>query len=95
MAVIDHAVHEKVRIKADKPYSCNNLDRKFPIYHAPDRFAGTTGDQPIWWLRRKPIKHVMSRKCRYDMSLTDPRCGGCKQRGSGEKYDATVRAQGT
>lgn len=91
MPVIDHAVHEKVRISADKPYGCHNREMSAG-YHAINRFAGTTGHQPIWWLERMRIPHVMSRECRFDMSLKDPRCEGCKHRGSGEAYDARIRA---
>lgn len=94
MAVIDHAVHEKVKIQADKPYGCHNTERNFTGYHAPNRAAGTDGYKPTWWLERVRIPHVMSRDCRYDMSLTDARCTGCKHRGSGEKYNAMVRSQG-
>ena len=94
MAVIDHAVHDKVKIEASKPYGCHNKERLMNGYHAPNRFAGTTGNEPIWWIGRMKIPHVMSRECRYDMSLTDARCGGCKHRGSGEKYALMVRVNG-
>ena len=91
MPVIDHEVHEKVSIDAYKPYGCKDREMS-PGYHAINRFAGTTGHQPIWWLERVRIPHVMSRECRYDMSLTDPRCTDCKHRGTGEAYAARVRA---
>lgn len=89
--VEDHAVHEKVQIEATKPYGCHNKDRDFMGYQAPNRFAGTTGHEPIWWLGRKPIPHVMSKECRYDHSLTDPRCTACKHQGSGERYSERIR----
>ena len=91
MPVIEHEVHEKVRISENKPYGCHNHDRDFTNYSAPNRFTGTTGYEPIYWLGRKSIPHVMSRECRYDTSLKDPRCDDCKHRGSGEAYDAKVR----
>ena len=91
MPVEDHAVHEKVRISESKPYGCHNRDRDMTGYSAPNRFTGTTGYEPIYWLGRVKIPHIMSRECRYDMSLKDPRCDGCKHRGSGEAYDAKVR----
>lgn len=94
MPVEEHAVHKLVRIKADKPYGCHNTERNFTGYHAPNRAAGTDGYKPTWWLERVRIPHVMSRDCRYDMSLTDARCTGCKHQGNGEKYNAMVRAQG-
>ena len=92
MAVIAHAVHDKVKIEAGKPYGCHNSARDFTGYHAPNRFAGTTGNEPIWWIGRMKVPHVMSRECRYDMSLTDARCWGCNHAGSGERYAAMVNA---
>lgn len=93
MPVEEHAVHEKVRIKADKPYGC--FDREFTeTYYAPNRKMGSSGYEPIFFFERIRIPHRMSRECRYDMSLKDPRCNGCKQRGSGEKYSERVRSQG-
>lgn len=91
--VIDHKVHDKVRIDAAKPYGCK--DREFlEAYPAPDRRAGTNGYMPTFWFERVRIPHVMSRECRYDMSLTDARCGGCKHRGSGEVYANKIRKAG-
>lgn len=95
MAVLDHAVHEKTAIEASRPYGCHGKDRLFTGYQAPNRFAGTTGNEPIWWIGRKPVPHVMSRECRYDMSLTDLRCAGCKHQGSGERYAEMVKAAGS
>ena len=92
MPVENHEVHEKVKITASKPYGCNNRDRDFTGYHAPNRFAGTTGNEPIWWLGRVKIPHVMSKECRFDMSLSDPRCENCKHQGSGERYNEKIRA---
>lgn len=95
MPVEDHAVSDIVRIKDSKPYGCHNGARDFTGYHAPNRFAGTTGNEPIWWIGRMKVPHVMSRECRYDMSLTDARCGGCNHAGSGERYAAMVTAAGS
>ena len=91
MPVEDHEVHEKTRIEAAKPYGCHNRDRDMTGYSAPNRFAGTTGHEPIYWLGRVKIPHVMSRECRYDMSNNDSRCNGCKHRGSGEAYAKKVQ----
>lgn len=93
MPVIEHSVHDKVRINSDTPYGCKDRDIS-EAYHAPDRRAGTTGYQPTFWFERVRIPHVMSRSCRYDLSLQDARCGGCKHRGSGEKYNQMVRSKG-
>lgn len=90
MPVEDHAVHAKTSIAENKPYGCFNREMSAG-YHAINRFAGTTGHQPIWWLERVRIPHVMSRECRYDMSMTDKRCDGCKHRGSGEAYSKKVK----
>jgi hypothetical protein len=35
----------------------------------------------------------MSTTCRYDHSLTDPRCTNCVHRGDGEIYDEAIRAK--
>lgn len=94
MPVEDHAVNEKVRIKANEPYGCNNKERLMNGYSAPDRRAGTNGYMPTFWMERVKIPHVMSRECRYDMSLADARCDGCKHAGSGERYSAMVSARG-
>lgn len=91
MPVIEHKVHKKVKRDADYKYGCNNKDRDFNGYSAPDRRAGTNGYMPTFWMERVKIPHVMSRECRYDMSLKDKQCEGCKHRGSGEAYDAKVR----
>jgi len=60
-------------------------------YYAPNRAAGTDGYKPIWFFERVRIPHVMSRECRYDMSLTDNACHECKHRGTGEAYAKHVK----
>ena len=92
MAVIDHPVHEKVKISEDSRYGCHNRKDFMEAYYAPNRAAGTDGYKPTWWLERVRVPFTMSRECRFDMSLRDPRCEGCKHRGSGEAYDARIRA---
>lgn len=94
MAVIDHAVHDKVKIAEDKPYGCHNGDRDCKGYYAPQRFSGSDGYKPMFRYEAVRVPHRMSKECRYDMSLTDPRCNGCKHRGSGEQYNEMVRSQG-
>ena len=94
MPVIDHEVHEKVREVAGTKYGCHNKDRDFLGYQAPNRAAGSNGYSPVWFLERVRIPHVMSKECRYDMSLQDIKCEECKYRGSGEKYANRVRNQG-
>lgn len=93
MAVIDHEVHEKVRISEDKPYGCHNRSWDTKSYYAPNRMAGSDGYKPMFRYEAVRVEHKMSRECRYDMSNTDPRCGGCKHRGTGEAYAAMVRSK--
>lgn len=81
MPVLDHPVHEKVKIGKDFRYGCFNkkprdsyLFREFVGGHIEVKF----------------IEHRMSKECRYDMSLTDPACEGCKERGTGEEYARSI-----
>jgi hypothetical protein len=46
------------------------------------------------WNLPAELNHRMSNRCRYDMSVTDPCCSGCKHRGEGDEYDAQVRKAG-
>lgn len=94
MAVLDHKVHEKVKIDQGKPYGCHNGDRRMQGYYAPNRMAGSDGYKPMFRYEAVRIEHRMSKECRYDMSLTDPRCDGCNHRGSGERYNEMVRSKG-
>ena len=82
MPVEDHEVHEKVKIAENKPYGCHNVDRN------SEGYLGSP------WGTAKFIAHVMSTECRYDMSMTDPRCDGCKHRGTGEAYAKIVTENG-
>lgn len=82
MPVEDHEVHEKVKIADNKPYGCHNIDRNSKGY------LGSP------WGTSEFIEHAMSTECRYDMSLTDPRCANCKHRGIGEAYAKMVIANG-
>lgn len=82
MPVEDHAVHEMTRFDDTKRYGCHNRGAYAGAYMAHP-WAATGG---------KWAEYRMSRECRFDMSLRDPWCEGCKHRGSGEAYDAKVRA---
>ena len=91
MPVLEHEVHAKVRQSAAARYGCHNRTRTKAGYFAPDRiyrFDGSYGDRQAF------IPDLMSRECRYDHSLTDSKCEGCKNRGSGEAYDQQVREMG-
>lgn len=77
--VDDHEVHEKVKIKIDKPYGCKNKEKQSDGYYAPDRVYRPDG---TFYLIQTYILFVMTRDCKYDMSRTDPRCNGCKYKES-------------
>lgn len=80
MPVDDHPIHEKTRIDDTYRYGCHNREPFKEAYSAINRFAGSTGHSPIWWLERIRIPFTMSRDCKYDLSQTDPNCQGCKHR---------------
>lgn len=82
MPVEDHAVHEKVKQKEGFRYGCWNLPRPIAGFPVNSLFA-----RSIW-------PYVFSTECRFDMSLKDSACEGCKHRGSGEKYAEEIRRNG-
>ena len=87
MPVIDHPVHEKT--VAGSHSGCHNRPEfKRGYYAQVRRYVGTSGE---FFMDIEFVPHRMSTECRHDMSLTDPRCGDCKHRGSGEVYANTVR----
>ena len=91
MPVLEHEVHEKVRSATGEPYGCSNRGKFRNGYYAPDRDyvkAWPYAEDKKW------IPHTMSRTCRYDMSLTDPRCATCVHKGQGEAYSNEVRTKG-
>jgi len=92
MAVLTHEVHEKVKIDINKPYGCHGFGNRYKGYLVQERSYRNDG---TYVLRDKFIEYRMSHECRYDMSLTDPRCENCKNRGSGEAYNEMVRSKGT
>lgn len=85
MAVLEHEVHEKVKIDSSFRYGCHNREKYFDTFVAHP-WAATGGHEQ---------EYRMSRDCRFDMSLRDPACDGCEHRGSGERYNEMVRSQGT
>ena len=74
MPVEDHAVHEQVKIAADKRYGCWNREGMGAGYYAPDREYRPNG---TFYIRLTFIPHVMATDCRYDLHETDPRCTDC------------------
>jgi len=90
MAVLESQAHPVTQRAGDAPYGCR--DRVIsPGYFAPARVFAADGSFAV---ASKFIPHVMSTECRYDNSLTDPRCAVCKHKGSGERYDAMIRERG-
>ena len=74
MPVLDHEVHDKVRISADKPYGCHSRTKFGKFYYAFDRVY--SGHEFV--IIKKPIPHEMSTACRsFYLWDTDPRCIGC------------------
>lgn len=91
MPVINHEIHEKVRITGKEPYSCNNRNIQ-PYYYVLTRdylYNGT------YKMTQTLVHHNMSKECRYDKSLSDKRCENCIHKGSGESYAEMVMSQGT
>lgn len=92
MPVEDHAVHEKTKVDGTYRYGCHNRKDFADVYRAPQRFQTSDGYQAVFKHEAVAIPFTMSRECRFDRSLQDPWCEGCKHRGSGEAYDARIRA---
>lgn len=92
MPVVDTPVNEKVKQKEGFRYGCWNSDRTpQPYYMVQERTYYSNG----WFeLEDRWICNVMSRECRFDMSLKDSACEGCEHRGSGEKYAEDIRRNG-
>ena len=93
MPVIETEVHQKVKQIEGAKYGCHNRKDKFAdSYHAPNRTYRSDGS----FIRDSvEVPFRMSHTCRYDQSLSDPGCIGCKHLGSGEEYTAFVRSTGT
>lgn len=81
MPVLDHPVHEAVRINDGHRYGCHN--------RRP--FQSVVFGAEAYGLQFWPFK--MSDECRFDRSLSDPACVGCHHQGTGEAYDKAVRSR--
>lgn len=90
MPVEDHATSEKVKIDSSWRYGCWNRQGYKDGYLAIDGLTlgmlGNTREVSMSF-----VANNMSKECRFDKSLSDPACEGCKWRGSGEAYDQKVR----
>ena len=90
MAGLDTPVHPST-VGSERYDACQKAVRK-PGYYARDREYlpdGRWHDVLVW------VEDRHSQGCRYDLSLADPKCEGCSQRGDGVAYDKHVRANGT
>ena len=88
MPVEDHEVHERVKISADKPYSCNSRERFSKSYFAPDRVYRPNG---TFYIIQREIEHAMSDRCRnFYLWDADPRCAKCTAP-KDEDYANTMR----
>lgn len=94
MPGLDYEVHELVRSKAGDTYGCWNRRHLADGYYAPSRQYSPHGSGNFTMVKTY-IPHRMSTECRYDMSLTDPKCAECIHVGSGEEYAAMIRKLGT
>jgi hypothetical protein len=90
MPGLEHAVSEMTKRTDADPYGCANKPRKSG-YYATKRVYFRDGRYALMttW-----VEDRMSQECRYDASLTDPRCTTCEKRGSGEKYSEMIRSKG-
>ncbi len=88
MPVEDHPVHPHT-IGSERYEACQRKVRT-DGYWARNGSHKTAPPADTWIF----VQDKMSVECRYDMSLTDPKCSGCSQQGSGEKYDEMVRKAG-
>lgn len=86
MPVLDHPVHPLTI--GGQHYGCHNRGEFAAGYWAPDREYREDG---TWQDAQRFIPHTMSKGCRYDKSLTDSKCAGCKRRGQGEEYVEEIR----
>lgn len=72
MPVFDHPVHQHGVVDAEHRYHCHNRP---PYRETVEHSQGGSS----WPFR-------MSHECRYDRSLSDRFCQGCKHAGSGEAW---------
>ena len=95
MPVLNHEVHPAT-VQADGAvYGCHNRSRDAAGYYAPDGLQIKAHDNLKYsFVKTRYIKNVLSKECRYDKSLSDPKCSGCCHQGSGEEYDRKVRRDG-
>lgn len=90
MPVETHEVHPST-VGGDRYTACREKVRK-PHYYAPTRRYRKDG---TFVIEQEKVEDKSSHPCRYDMSMTDPKCEGCERSGQGEQYDRMIRSRGT
>lgn len=90
MPVIDHPVTSGAVSSETHRYGCFNRPAKFQDLVL--EYCAVENGKVV--AKSEDYEHRMSHGCRYDQSLTDKFCAGCKHAGSGEKYVADNQAKG-
>jgi hypothetical protein len=91
--VLDHETHQAT-IGSERYDACREKVRK-EGYYAQDGWEYVwIGGFAVWMPKWVWITDESSATCRYDKSLTDPKCEGCHRRGQGEQYDQQIRSKG-
>ena len=91
MPVLDSNPHDLTKRTEATPYGCKDRTHK-QFYALKQRHYSADGY--TYSMVNTLIEHRMSKTCRYDRSLTDPRCRTCRHKGSGEDYSRKIREQG-
>ena len=90
--VLEHEVHEKVKIAHDEPYGCNSRPEFSKGYWARQREYRSDGSYVMW---DHFIPHRMSTDCRsFYLWDTDPRCGNCTAK-KDEEYALAMSGLGS
>ena len=91
MPVLTHDTHPSTVIGPDHRYGCWNMPEAKDCYPFVDQVVQSRG---VVQLVVVGVPNRSSRDCRYDLSLSDPNCSDCQDRGQGEDYVRSVREFG-
>ena len=96
MPVIEHPVHSHGVRDADYRYGCHNRLDEFPydMWLQDGWLPAVIDGEPTRLPRMMNVEFRMSHECRYDRSLSDSACLGCKHAGNGERYIAEQNQKG-
>ena len=89
MPVEDHEVHPLTRQGADAKYGCWGESKRKPFYWARNVNRRLIPPLDTWIM----VSDYSSKGCRYDLSLTDPKCNECPRQGDGVAYNQKVRKE--